>query len=363
MKERLEGGEQAETTHFLPFPFAYLLKLNSATYKATTSYSAGGVGRNIAEDLHKLDNHVTFISAFGSDQNGSFLRNTLPENAITASLISDTMATATCAIILDKSGDCKLHIGDMRIHQEITPELIYENAHLIEKTPLVCIDANLSCETIDAILLLACKYNKPVFYEPTDVFIADKPFQLNPKQYHQIKFMTPNMNELRKIAQTLKPSLSSSSLPLSSSTHESALKIDEIANLCGELRDVVENIVVTVGCDGIFMQRFRDAESGFFNSNLKYIDDDHGKGKLQLRHYPSMTIEKDVKSSSGAGDAFCAGFITAMLCGKSEAICVSVGFEAALTALRSVHAVPKEFFNKSHACWKTSAKFNIVRSE
>jgi pseudouridylate synthase / pseudouridine kinase len=199
-----------------------------------------------------------------------------------------------------------------------------------------------------------------VFYEPTDPFIADKPFQLDPKLYRQIKFMSPNLNELRKIVQTLKPSSSLSTASFAS--YEGDLRIDEIAQLCEELRDTVENIIVTVGSHGCFMQRSRDAESEFFTNNLQYIGgDDEKERKWQLRHYPSMTIEKNVGSSSGAGDAFCAGFITAMLNGRSESICVSVGFQAALCALSSMHAVPKDFFNKSHACWRSPAKFNVVR--
>lgn len=205
-----------------------------------------------------------------------------------------------------------------------------------------------------------------VFYEPTDMLIAAKPFELDAKQYRQIKFMTPNIYELRKIADTLKPSSSSSSI--TTSTNNNDLKIDngekffiEIAELCDKLHDVVENIIVTAGCHGIFIQKFRSVKnSTFFNEDLQYIDIDKS-GDRKLLHYPCMTIETDVKSSSGAGDSFCAGFINAMLKQKSEAICVSVGFEASLTSLRSVDAVPQKFFNENHVCWNTPAKFNIVK--
>lgn len=195
------------------------------------------------------------------------------------------------------------------------------------------------------------------------MLIAAKPFELDAKQYRQIKFMSPNIYELRKIADTLKPSSSSST------TNNNDLKIDngekffiEIAELCDKLHDVVENIIVTAGCRGIFIQRFRSVKnSAFFTKDLQYIDDNGTSGDRTLFYYPCTTIETDVKSSSGAGDAFCSGFITAMLKQKSEAICVSVGFEASLRSLRSVNAVPKEFFNENHACWSTPAKFNIVK--
>lgn len=200
-----------------------------------------------------------------------------------------------------------------------------------------------------------------VFYEPTDMLIADKPFQLSPQQYRQIKFMTPNIYELRKIVQTLKPL---SAVPakeiISTSASENDLKInkfsDEIVELCDKLHDDIDNIVVTAGSHGIFIKRFGSSDEKFFTNDLQYIrgtEIDH-----KVRHYPAI-IENNVKSSSGAGDAFCAGFITAMLNQKSEAICVSVGFEGALASLRSVNTVPKEFFNKSHSCWNKKAKFNV----
>ncbi|XP_070497222.1 uncharacterized protein [Chironomus tepperi] len=333
-------------------------ELNGATYKAKTTFSPGGVARNIAEGLYKLNGSVSLISAFGDDQNGEVLRKTLPSEATESSQISSTFATASCAVILDKVRDCKIYVGDMDIHSEITPELIYANVDLIKHAPLICIDANLSHETIDAILLLACRYDKPVFYEPTDMLIAGKPFELSPQQYRQIKFMTPNIYELRKIVDTLKPS-SESSTPFWA--HDNDLKInkfsDEIAELCDKLHDDIDNIIVTAGSHGIFIKRFGTSNDKFFTNNLQYIQRGTN-GDSKLRHYPA-TIENNVKSSSGAGDAFSAGFITAMLNQKSEAICVSVGFEAALASLRSVNTVPKEFFNKSHSCWNNGAKFNV----
>lgn len=197
---------------------------------------------------------------------------------------------------------------------------------------------------------------------------ADKPFKLEPIQYRQIKFMSPNIYELRKIAETLKPSLSS----LSSNDD---LKIDngmyfaEIARLCDNLHDVVDiYTIVTVGNLGVVIQgRSRDAQSKFFTRDFQYIscggDNNNNKhGDKMLRHYPTVTMLKDdMVSSTGAGDAFNSGFITAMLKHKSEAICVSVGFEAAVASLRSMNAVPMEFFNESHPCWKTPAQFNIVK--
>lgn len=201
------------------------------------------------------------------------------------------------------------------------------------------------------------------------MLIAHKPFELEPQQYRQIKFMSPNIYELRKIAETLKTSLSSSS---TSAVND--LKIDnreeyfaEIAHLCDDLYDVVDNVLVTVGNQGVVIQAHRDAKDSFFNHDFHYVvcggDGSDRTNRRILRHYPPMRLVKDeMVSSTGAGDAFNSGFIAGMLKHKSESICVSVGFEAAMASLRSMNAVPKEFFNENHPCWTTSAKFNIVKS-
>lgn len=101
----------------------FVLQLNGATYKSETKFSGGGVGRNIAEGLEKLNGSVSLVSAFGRDQNGEFLRKTLSERATKGSKISES-PTANCAVVLDNVGDCKLCVGDMTIHQEITPDLV-----------------------------------------------------------------------------------------------------------------------------------------------------------------------------------------------------------------------------------------------
>lgn len=195
--------------------------------------------------------------------------------------------------------------------------------------------------------------------------IAHKPFKLEPIQYRQIKFMSPNIYELRKIAETLKPSLLSSSLRKDDLKVDNGMYFSEIAQLCDNLHDVVDiYTIVTCGNLGVVIQGHeRDDESTFFTRDYQYNGSNNNKhGVNMLRHYPTKSVVKeDMVSSTGAGDAFNSGFITAMLKHKSEAICVSVGFEAAVASLRSINAVPKEFFNERHPCWNSPAQFNNVK--
>lgn len=186
--------------------------------------------------------------------------------------------------------------------------------------------------------------------------IAGKPFELDRSLFEQIKFISPNLYELRKIADTLKvsPDMKSDLKVEDIKTEAEKLKIfREIVQLCSELHHI-DNIVVTTGVFGVFVQRSRDSASAFFTQDLAYIE---GKnGVKTIRHYPGQPIH-NVVNASGAGDAFCSGFITGMLNKKPESICVSVGFQAAMTTLMSKQAVPKKFFDAGHECWNNSAEF------
>lgn len=190
--------------------------------------------------------------------------------------------------------------------------------------------------------------------------IAAKPFLLSRDCFEQIKFISPNLYELRKIADSLRTSPGDkSNLKVENvrTSDEEHKLFAEIVELCDELQGHIDNIVVTVGSFGVFVQRSRrDARRDqFFTSNMKYVV---GGDSASCRHYPGKPIEKIV-NASGAGDAFNAGFIAGMLQHKPEAICVSVGFQAAGCALMSKRAVPKAFFDLRHPCWTTPAAFYV----
>lgn len=189
--------------------------------------------------------------------------------------------------------------------------------------------------------------------------IAGKPYELDRSCYEQIKFVSPNLYELRKIADVLKvaPAVESDLKVEDVKTEDEKRRVAlEIADLCKKLQAYVDNIIVTAGSLGVFIQRRRGG-GAFFDDNLHYIV--AGSENKSCRHYPGKPFDKIV-NASGAGDAFCSGFIAGLLKQKPEVICVSVGFQAALAALMSRQAVPKTFFESNHECWLTPAKFSKV---
>ena len=80
-----------------------------------------------------------------------------------------------CAV-LRRSGDILYGIGDMELHDSITPEIVTKDAGPLADAPLVVMDGNIPVETIKSILRTSEQLGKPVWYEPTDVRKATKPF-------------------------------------------------------------------------------------------------------------------------------------------------------------------------------------------
>lgn len=159
-----------------------------------------------------------------------------------------------------------------------------------------------------------------------------------------LSYISPNLNELKFIANHL-------NIPLPKNEPSVVLFAARIAET---LAQHVKVVVVTLGEDGILIARRNSAEDKFLIGK----NCDFGK-KLQFRHYKNRKID-DIVNVSGAGDCFASGLVTAMLNGKSEEVCVSVGFASAEIALKSQKTVPKTFFDKTHHSWSQKASYTTI---
>lgn len=144
--------------------------------------------------------------------------------------------------------------------------------------------------------------------------IAAKLFEL-PKEYiSQIKFISPNIYELNAIATYL-------------GCDESLLKNDEVNDVellfkentdfreetkkySGEISKLIDNVIVTLGSNGVLITNRNTSDKNIFDLNLRY-----NKQQLPMQHRLYNIDEKytNIVNVSGAGDSFNVGFITAMI--------------------------------------------------
>lgn len=156
-----------------------------------TSY--GGVGRNISENLARLGQPVSFITAVGSDENGKNLINHLEISGVNVQAIvqCDDCPTGAYLAVLDAKGDLRFGLDDMRAMNHITSAYLREKFDLFKESSMLVVDANLPKKTLRTAFSLARRAKIPVCADPTSASLADR---LIP-YLDRLFLVTPNDNE------------------------------------------------------------------------------------------------------------------------------------------------------------------------
>ncbi len=158
--------------------------------------SLGGVGRNIAENLSRLDVCVKMLSAVGGDVYGDKILadcRTLKIDMDAVKVIDDGRSSIYLSI-QDEAGEMVLALSDMDITNRINIDYINKNNNLIENASAVVVEANLSAEVLD--YLLNNFRNTRFFVDPVSTAKAGKLAGL----LHNIHTLTCNRYEAEIIS-------------------------------------------------------------------------------------------------------------------------------------------------------------------
>jgi pseudouridine kinase len=112
--------------------------------------AAGGVGRNVAENLVRLDVEVCFVTAFGDDVNGRARRAECEAAGIDVSRsisVPGTMGSVYLAV-LDEHGDLAAAVSDMRALDDVGPSEASSALEAIGAVDALVLDANLRVDTL-----------------------------------------------------------------------------------------------------------------------------------------------------------------------------------------------------------------------
>ena len=118
------------------------------------SMSAGGVARNIAENLALLECKCHLITAVGNDGFGISLVNKANAVGINTDKILKLENEKTSAYlnIVDNTGEMISAISDMAIVDHITPEYIELHNEIIQKASVIVLDTNIPEKTLSYII-------------------------------------------------------------------------------------------------------------------------------------------------------------------------------------------------------------------
>ena len=255
--------------------------------------SAGGVGRNIAENISKLNIRSKILSYVGNDALGDFVVNKSRLSGVDTSLINkhSDLPTSQYLSVLDDNNDMLVSISDMRIIEEMTIQDIDKWNLTIEQSSAIVVDTNIPIPVIE---YLTDKYsNIPLFLDPVSFAKTSKILKLIGR-FHTVK---PNRLETELIS------------GVKITDNDSMLKAAKIIFDMG-----CKQIFITLGEDGVF-----------------YYD---GENFGQYLHKGVNMI-----SANGAGDAFTAGVVYGFL--KLNGIKETAEFAsaAAVIALRSANTI------------------------
>ena len=155
--------------------------------------SFGGVARNVAENLARLDQKVTFITAVGKNIFGNLLLSHLNEIGVNteASIISDNFYTASYLAVLSEDGKLNFALDDMRVLSELTSAYFLEHEDLFANAKGVFFDANVPEDGIATLIEMTGRYQIPVYADATSRSVAKR---LIPYLPH-ITLLNANTNE------------------------------------------------------------------------------------------------------------------------------------------------------------------------
>lgn len=252
---------------------------------------AGGVARNVAENLARLGADCRLIAAVGTDQHGQMLLQQSRDAGINVKHVHTIPAakTSTYVSLLDDQGDMLFAINDMSIVDAISPELLQPQAAMLKQSALIVVDCNLHEDAL-AWLLQTC-VDVPVFADTVSAAKADR--------------LRPHLGNIH----TLKTSAIEAEALLGRDVQTQK----ELESATAELhRAGTERVFITLGDRGVY---FSDGET---------------RGLRKTRQHGN-----EVRNAGGAGDAFLAGLAYCWL--EQSNLEVSLEFALASAQLTLEH--------------------------
>ncbi|NNC91886.1 MAG: winged helix-turn-helix transcriptional regulator [Acidimicrobiia bacterium] len=286
------GGANVDIEGRVPGPLLF-----GDSNPGTMTRSPGGVGRNIAENLARLDVPTRLITALGRDHDGTWLHDQTAGAGVDLadSLWSHSSPTATYLSVLDGSGEMAVAVNDMAVMEALDVDALSARRDTLAHAAAVVVDCNLAPESIGH--LVDELTGGPLFVDPVSSAKAAR--------------VAPHLASVH----TLKPNRAEAALLSGVEiTGKRSLKAAAAALLDAG----VQQVVISLGPDGVF---FADAETS---------------GTLA----PS---EQAVASVTGAGDALMAGLVHAHLAGLPTAEAVRFGLAAAVLTAASASPVAGDF--------------------
>ncbi len=260
--------------------------------------SAGGVTRNVMENLARLGVDARMVSALGGDLFGEYVRRESEKAGLDMSnCITLSDAGSSCYVsILDERADMLVAMSDMSVLEHVTPSEIDKRRELIRGAAAVVCDPCLPAETLERILDNAGSV--PVFLDPVSTAYAHRVVPLAGRFYG----LKPNRMEL--------------------------------AILAGMDTDSDSSIEAAAG---VLLSRGAKCVAVSLGERGCYYADARGN-----RFYRALRPVSEMRNATGAGDAFLAGLVYGLAHKMDARGAVDCALAAGLLAVESDDTINPE---------------------
>ncbi|MCC6904842.1 MAG: carbohydrate kinase family protein [Anaerolineae bacterium] len=136
----------------------------------------GGVARNVAENLARLEVDTVLLTAVGDDASGEQILSHAAACHIDIShaLIVDDARTGAYLALMDQQGKLSNAVDDMEIMSALTSAYFRAHADLFGQARIAFVDANLSPDAIGTVVELCTRYGVPLCADPASATLAQK---------------------------------------------------------------------------------------------------------------------------------------------------------------------------------------------
>jgi pseudouridine kinase len=261
----------------------------------SVSTSLGGVARNVAENLARLQCPVALLSRVGDDPEGTGVRFGCQSLGIDISMLSRSLTcpTASYTALIDPKGDMVVALANMDIYEELTSSVLEPFMPEMQKYSSWFLDTNFPVKTL-GFLLGSSSYTGTVFVDPVSVAKAKKLQGL----LQHVDYIFPSRDEAEM--------LSGVTISTSADAEKAGKKLCQLG---------VKHAVITLGAVGVCV-----------------VD------STSCRHLPALTADS-VCDVTGAGDALIAGVIFGISTSLSLGNSIRYGIAAAALTIETCHTV------------------------
>jgi ribokinase len=246
----------------------------------------GGKGANQAVAVARLGYPVRLIGRLGKDAFGAELRTHLHAAGVDIAGVSTSDGVSGVAVVVvSERGDNSILVAP-GANSKVTPEDLDANMFILRSAGIVLAQLEISLETVEYLARICARENVPLILDPAPAR------ELPPGIFKDIAWFTPNQTEA---AFYLGDKYAESSPPAPAETAQ---------------------MFLSNGCRGVVLK---------MGAHGTYLGSQDGISSL----VPAFSV--NAIDTTAAGDAFNAGFATALMLGKSPLD--SAAFAAAVAAI------------------------------